>query len=359
MGGRGNRRTGKTNQKQEKAKEQPETASESGASEHEDDTAEKMDGQDHNETLRAGLATISKDIKDLAQEMRHELITLKVELKKEMKEEIATLKQDIERRLTDNANELHTQKATMAEAQERIAELEEWKMDAGEVMMEMLEQTRKMQDKATELEGRSRRNNIRIFGIPEETEDKSTSKYVENLLITELQLTEGTELHIQRAHRSLAQKPSPNAPPRSIIVNFLKFETKEMILKTAWMKKIQVGNKQIFFDHDYPAEIVQKRRTYMGIKKVLKEKKIRFQTPLARIRIHWSDGVKTYDSAMEAARAARERGFTVDTPGDDSTPAAMEKTRVTPGWQRVRGKDTTREATHRAREKLQEYHRKA
>lgn len=216
-----------------------------------------------------------------------------------------------------------------------------------------------MQEKVTDLEGRSRRNNIRIFGIPEEAEENSTSKYVERLLKTELQLPEETELHIQRAHRALTRKPSPNAPPRSIIVNFLKFETKEMILKTAWKKKIgKVGNKQIFFDHDYPAEVVQKRRSYVAIKKVLKGKKIRFQTPLTKIRILWSDGVKTYDSAGEAARAMRERGYTVDPPGDDSTPAAAEKTRVTPVWQRVRAKETTHGAAHRAREKLQEYYRK-
>lgn len=71
-----------------------------------------------------------------------------------MKEEITTLQQEIERKLTDNINELQTQKANMAEAQEHIAELEEWKIDAGEVMMEMQEQTRKMQEKVTDLDGK-------------------------------------------------------------------------------------------------------------------------------------------------------------------------------------------------------------
>lgn len=185
MGGKGNQRTGKTNQKQEKVEKPPETeklpgTSESKDSKHEDDAAEKM--EDHNETLRVRLAAISKDTKDLKQEIRHEVTTLKDELKKEMKEEIATLQQEIERKLTDNIYELQTQKAMMTEAQERIAELEEWKIDAGEVMIEMLEQTRQMQEKITDLEGRSRRNNIRIFGVPEETEENSTSKYVEQLL---------------------------------------------------------------------------------------------------------------------------------------------------------------------------------
>lgn len=47
-------------------------------------------------------------------------------------------------------------------------------------------------------------------------------------------------LQIQQAHRALVQKPSPGATPRSIVVNFLQFETKEMILKKAWQKKIHV-----------------------------------------------------------------------------------------------------------------------
>lgn len=69
MDGKGNRRTG-TKQKQDKTKELLEENPESEACEHEDDTAEKMDGQDHNETLRIEFATISKDLK---QEIRHEL----------------------------------------------------------------------------------------------------------------------------------------------------------------------------------------------------------------------------------------------------------------------------------------------
>jgi len=202
--------------------------------------AEKMEAQDYRETLQEGLATISKDIKDFKQELRHELTLLKDELKKEMKEEITTLQQDIEKRLTTNMNELQAQKANLTEAQERIAELEEWKTDAGE-MMGMLEQKIQMREKITDLEGRSRRNNIRIFGVPEDTEGSSTSKYVEHLLKQELQLPEDMELHIQRAHRALAPKPDPNASPRSIIANFLKFETKDIILKKAWQTKITNG----------------------------------------------------------------------------------------------------------------------
>lgn len=79
-------------------------------------------------------------MKDLKQEIHHELNTLKDELK----EEISTLQQEIECKL-------QTQKSAQTAAQVRIAELEEWKTDMGEVMMEMLEQTRQMQEEITDL----------------------------------------------------------------------------------------------------------------------------------------------------------------------------------------------------------------
>lgn len=100
-----------------------------------------------------------------------------------------------------------------------------------------------MQRKITDLEGRSRKNNIRIFGLPEDSKGSSIIKCLEERLKTELELPEETDLQIQRAHRALTQKQNLTATPRSTVINFLQFEMKEMILKKAWQKKIQVGGK--------------------------------------------------------------------------------------------------------------------
>ncbi len=339
MSGTSKRRSRKNIKKQDQVEEQPvmEKISEHEASEHEKDPTEKMEGQDSTETLRIRLATISRDIKDHKQELRHELTAFKDELKREMKEEITNLRQEIDRKLTENNRELQAQQVSISEAQARIAEVEEWRTDANDALTEMMEQAHRMQEKLTDLEGRSRRNNIRVFGLPEDTEGSSTTRYLEQLLKTELELHQWTNLQIQRAHRALAQKPSLNAAPRSIVVNFLQFEMKEMILKKVWQKKIQVGGKQIYFDHDYPTEIVQKRRACAGIKKVLKEKGIRFQTPLAKIQIHWNNGVKTHESARGATRDMKERGYTVDEPGGNTAPVAEERQRGAAVWQRVKG----------------------
>lgn len=114
-----------------------------------------------------------------------------------------------------------------------------------------------------------------------------------------------------------------------------------MILHKAWKTKIEVRNR-IFFDHDYPTEVIRKRRSYIGIKRALKEGGIRFQTPLTKIRIHKRDRIKTYESASEAAWDMRERGYTISPPEDDSAPATEGERRGTQERQRARRKDKKR-----------------
>lgn len=62
----------------------------------------------------------------------------------------------------------------------------------------------------------------------------------------------------------------------------------EMILKKAWLK--QIDGKPIFFNHNYANKVVQKCKAYAELKKVLKEKGIKFQTPLTRIKSSERDG---------------------------------------------------------------------
>lgn len=74
-------------------------------------------------------------------------------------------------------------------------------------------------------------------------------------------------------------------------------------------------------------------------KYILKEKGIRFQILLTKIRIHWSNGVKMYESAREAAGDMKERGYKVDVPGGDTDPTGGGRMRGAMEWQRVRGKE--------------------
>lgn len=317
-------------------------------------------------TLLEGLADITREIRDLKREIKKDLTTFKEEFKEEVRREFAGFKDETNRKLAQNVAEIQEQRKDIMDAQERVAELEEWNIEAKEAILTLLKQQTKLQEKLTEVEGHGRRCNLRIYNVVER-DNETVTELVENLLRRELALPEGTELHIQRAHRSLGKKPPPGASPRSIVVNFLKYETKESILTKAWKKKIIVEGRQIFFDHDYPTEVLKKRKAYSEIKKTLKDKQIRFQTPLSRIRIHWSDGPKIYNNAEDAARDMRKRGLEM---GEQhvNEPTLEERIQRASTWQRVGERqminqgpdapeDAGQDAANRAREKLQEFRR--
>lgn len=326
-------------------------------------TAENTEGGEDNmeaeatTAIRVGLQEVAKEIQDFKTEMKTEFSTLKEEIKKEMKEELDSFKIDINHRLTETTTELATQATRLAEAEQRIAELENWNLEAKEAILQSIKQQKTLQDMVTDQEGRNRRNNIRIFGVQEGAEGSSVMQFIEQLLKNELPSLANTELQIQRVHRALLPKPDADKPPRSIVVNFLQFIVKETVLKEAWKKKVTYQSRTLSFDHDYATEVIRKRKEYNGIKKILKERGIRFQTPLTRIRIHWEAGTRTYDSALEAAEELRRRGIPIELPGRSTgTTGAEERLQRALQWQQVGnpGQNTT---AMRARQRLEEYRR--
>lgn len=80
-------------------------------------------------------------------------------------------------------------------------------MEAKEVLLTALKTQRSLREKVTDSEGRSRRNNVCIFGVPEGAEGDSVPRFVESLLRRELALEEDTCLQIQRANKAAAGRP--------------------------------------------------------------------------------------------------------------------------------------------------------
>ena len=166
-----------------------------------------------------------------------------------------------------------------------------------------------MRAKVVDLESRSRRNNIRLYGVPEEKEGRSVIEFVNKLFKRHLALLEGLDLRVQRAHRALIPRPAAASSPRSIIVNFLEFHVKRLVLRKAWQQKIEINGKRLYFDNDYATDTMERRKAY--IKAALKGKGIRYQTPYTKMRVHWDSGLVIYCTAEEAARDLNRRGIGV------------------------------------------------
>uniref|UniRef100_A0AAV2JPJ8 SEC7 domain-containing protein n=1 Tax=Knipowitschia caucasica TaxID=637954 RepID=A0AAV2JPJ8_KNICA len=203
----------------------------------------------------------------------------------------------------------------MDEAEEQIMEAETSIQASEEMLLELAKLQTQVEAKLTDLEGRSRRENIRIHGVVEGAEEGATSviNFVESLLRNGLGIPPTTAFNIERAHRALGVKPPVGAPPRSFVVKFAGYRLKEDILRRAWQARgFDFQGKKVFLDNDYAPEIQKRRKEYTAAKAALREKNIRFQTPFpARLRVHYSEGMVTYNSAQEATEdmVKRDMGY--------------------------------------------------
>lgn len=341
-----------------------------------DEESEEMATGDGNEVTQITMAALQASIEAI----REEIMTSHTDMKKhfsdawetvrgDMKQEFGNFKEEMNKKLDEVGANVKNIEKRVEEIEQRVGEVEEWSTSAREVLLQTVEEQQRMLAKLTDLEARSRRNNLRIFGIPEGQESDNPTKYVEKLFKTELDLQD-LELGIQRCHRSLGQRPPSHAPPRSMIVCFLEYSIKEQVLKKAWMKKdIRIDGRRIYVDHDYPAEIIQKRKEYAPLRKMLKEKDIRFQTQApARLRVFYKDGPITYESASSAKLDLEKKGLlkreedggSGETPsrhpaqGINGTQARLEDN----SW-KVSGRDEGRRRAvdvKWAREKLKRFH---
>lgn len=274
-------------------------------------------------------------------------------------EEIQSFRKENNRQLDEIKTELNKTNQRISHAEDRIEEAETRMQNVEEIMQKMIKMQSHLESKQIDQEGRSRRDNIRIYNVPEGAEKNPMTDYIEQLLRDTLDFPPAAELHVERAHRALAPKPGVNARPRSIVVKFLRYKMKEEVIRKAWMKKdIFVGQQKIYFDHDYPPAVLQKRKEYTEVKKALKEKKIRFQTPYpARLRVFYEDGTHIYNTADEAYMDLKKRGFNVEkTSLTESLAEQLERT----SWETVSQRKTRGRKAPRStdiRERLQAYRR--
>lgn len=267
---------------------------------------EESDSEEVNLTMTKAIQNLSKDIQNMYREFKQDL----TDFKNDIKQEFNNFRTETNQKVQSVASDVCNHGIRLTEVEQRVEETETANTELRDALLDSLKQQKLLQDKVTDLEGRSRRNNIRIYGIKEGTEGTSMLAFIDNFLKTELALDSTADLQIQRAHRSIGPKPQDEAVSRSILVNFQRYDTKDKILKKAWSKKITCVGKPVTFAHDFPTEINNRLREYRDIKKTLKEKQIRFQTPYpARMKIHWDNGPHLYNNAVEVCEDMRKTGF--------------------------------------------------
>ncbi|TKS64935.1 LINE-1 type transposase domain-containing protein 1 ES cell-associated protein 11 [Collichthys lucidus] len=304
--------------------------------------------------MEANIAIIRADLKSMVSEVKSELGIFRDSIRDDLKRELTDIREEIQHKLGEVASDLKATTERLCEAESRIADMEECSVDFKEALSQSLQAQERLQLKLTDLEARSRRNNVRIYGITEGAEENNIQQFIAKMIKEELQPLASVELGIQRCHRALGPKPPREAQPRSVVVYFQEFKTKELVLHSAWKKReIYYGERRIYFDHDYPAETLVKRKAYARIRRLLREKGIRFQTPPpAKLRVFFDSGPVTYESAAAAEEDLKKRGFSLER-GSTAAPGFMEKTRKNT-WQRAAKTASTMASTQASTQSHQE-----
>ncbi|KAJ1123046.1 hypothetical protein NDU88_001519 [Pleurodeles waltl] len=155
-------------------------------------------------------------------------------------QEIKDSRQAIENRLGSITVELNILKDDQTKLSDRLKQTESTLAEIlpthnkNKTAIERLQQqVEVLQEKTEDVEGCSRRNNVRIITLPEGKEGKDPTRYIEIWL--QSIATDRLSVHfvVERAHRIPGRKPIPGAPVRPFIAWILNYRDRDVILQVA------------------------------------------------------------------------------------------------------------------------------
>ncbi|XP_069761968.1 polypeptide N-acetylgalactosaminyltransferase 6-like isoform X2 [Narcine bancroftii] len=141
-------------------------------------------------------------------------------------------------------------------------------------------QNKNLAKKVDYLENQSRRNNVKIVGLPEGIEGPDPRKLFTEWISRVLGQDKFPEgLILERANRVLRRKSFSGQNPRSVLIRCLNYCDRETILRTAIRNAQQnrsplmVQNNPVFFYQDLSQEIMFQRREFNSVKERLWKKR--------------------------------------------------------------------------------------
>lgn len=193
----------------------------------------------------------------------------------------------------------------------RITESEEAQTDAHRTQKSMEKALLALQDKAEDLEARSRRSNLRITGVPESTVTGNMELFIEKLLTNLLgPETFSSTFVVERAHRSLDPWPPPGATPCPIIAKLLNYRDRDAALRTAReLKSLHYEGSTLSLFPDFTLKVQEARRQFAPVKRKLREQNIEYAMLYpARLRVCRQGKLQVFTDPRALQKAIKEWG---------------------------------------------------
>lgn len=129
----------------------------------------------------------------------------------------------------------------------------------------------KLTEKCEDLEGRSRRHNIRVIRVHKGLEGSRPLNFTADLLKDVLSLDE--KPLTDRVHRTLRRSPDPREPPRPFILRLHYYHVlKDILWKASMPKQLYLRGKIIQIFPDYPPAVAKRRVLFNRARELLRNK---------------------------------------------------------------------------------------
>ncbi|KAL0194880.1 hypothetical protein M9458_008452, partial [Cirrhinus mrigala] len=197
---------------------------------------------------------------------------------------IANLKSDFSSKLDGILSAIETVRKDVNECAKRVGEAEVWisatedSITTLEAKVRTLENNNKdLEDKVLDLEARSRRSNLRLVNLPEGAEGEDACVFLENWLPEVLNLAPlRTALTLERAHRVGQKSTSNTVAPRTMIMKFLNYKDKMIVIRAARAKgQILFKNRPVRFYEDLATGVHKKQKEFDAVRQQLRSMGIR------------------------------------------------------------------------------------
>ncbi|CAH2220705.1 Hypothetical predicted protein [Pelobates cultripes] len=236
---------------------------------------------------------------------RQEPLT-KADLHNMLKEATAEIKAhtaaELERHISGIKEDLEALNTRATQAESDITLLQSTSSQHGQDIYYLSDKIQYLEDSLEDLNNRSRRNNIRIRGLPEAVDADAILPTLRDLFHTILPDSTEQECDIERAHRALRPLALNPTSPRDVIVRMQHFATKEKIMAATRASPPKYGASTLAFFQDLAPSTLKKRRDLKPLTMALTKKglKYRWGHPFKlQVRLDDQDHVLHHPAEME------------------------------------------------------------
>lgn len=195
-------------------------------------------------------------------------------------------------------------RSRVSEAERRVGSVEDTVNDHTASIRTLQTKVRALEYRAEDAENRSRRNNLRIVGLPEGVEGRTPALFTEELLRSLLPSAQLSPYFVvERAHR-VPPRPGPEgAPPRTLILRLLNFRDRDELLRASRAAgELPYRNTKLLLFPDYTIETQRQRRSFDAVKADLRKKGIKYSILFpAKLRVVDGETVRFFTNPKDAS----------------------------------------------------------